>query len=275
MVGVVSQAAEGDGGFFDRMEEYLSVTSRGALSRETRRLPAASAHFDPALCNTSHPLEDLLSRLRRRTQKGQAGRLLFHGPPGGGKTEFALYVAQELGREPVVRRPSDLLSPYVGVAEKNIAAMFRECAGTETVLILDEADALLAGREGAQRSWEVTQAAEFLQGLQSFESVLIACTNRVAAIDPALRRRFHQSVEFGPVRPEQLRSALERFFPGVEWTDREVSRLSAGPAVMASDVATAADVLEGSADPESVLAEIAANARSRDMTRSIGFGTGG
>jgi SpoVK/Ycf46/Vps4 family AAA+-type ATPase len=217
----------------------------------------------------------VLARLCRRTQKGHASRLLFHGPPGGGKTEFALYMAQELGREPVVRRPSDLLSPYVGVAEKNIAAMFRECADNDTVLILDEADALLAAREGAQRAWELTQAAEFLQGLQNFEGVLIACTNRVSGVDSALRRRFHQAVEFGPLRREQLRLALEGFFPGVEWTDRDVARISAGPAVMASDVATAADVLEGSADPESVLAEIAANARSRDMTRSIGFGTGG
>jgi SpoVK/Ycf46/Vps4 family AAA+-type ATPase len=167
------------------------------------------------------------------------------------------------------------LSPYVGVAEKNIAAMFREYAGNETVLILDEADALLAGREGAQRSWELTQAAEFLQGLQSFEGILIACTNRVAAMDPALRRRFHQSVEFGPLRRQQLCRALERFFPAVAWTDRDLARMSGGPPIMVSDVATAADLLENSANPEAILTEIAANARSRDMTRSIGFGAGG
>ena len=284
IVGVVSAArAEDDSGhankasqrFHDQMEEYLSVTSRGALSRETRKLPAASAHFDPALCNTSQPVERVLARLRGRVQEGKAGRLLFHGPPGGGKTECAMYVAQELGREPVVRRPSDLLSPYVGVAEQNIAEMFRESATDDCVLILDEADALLADRAKAQRSWEVTQAAEFLQGLQNFEGVVIACTNRVESVDPALRRRFHQALEFGPLRPEQLHCALKRLFPAIAWTERAIAKFGSGPPIMASDVATAAEMVERDADAESVVAEIAANARSRDMTRSIGFGTGG
>ncbi len=272
--------------FYRDAEEYLRVTSRGALARETRRLPAPSAHFDPALCNVTQGVSDVVARLRHRSEKEKGTRLLFHGPPGGGKTEFALYVAQVLGRESVVRRPSDLLSPYVGVAEWNIAAMFREYAGPETVLILDEADALLADRAGAHRSWEVSQAAEFLQGIQDFEGVLLACTNRLEHVDPALRRRFHQVIEFGPLGTEQIRAALERFFPYLTWEPAHEHALDRGPAIMVSDIATAAEVFDvdglrdhgaigGSGrivEETRIIQEIQANARARgEDARSIGF----
>lgn len=282
----LSTAAGADGGdrsaqgaeLYRHMEEYLSVTSRGALGRETRRLPAAAGHFDPGLCNAAPGATTLLERLDRRARAGRSSRLLFHGPPGGGKTELASYLAGALGREAVIRRPSDLLSPYVGVSEQQVAAMFREAAGEETVLILDEADALLADRAGAVRSWEITRAAEFLQGLQDFEGILIACTNRLDGVDPALRRRFHQLVAFGPLRPEQFRPALERFFPQVAWSAAALAELEAGPPVMMSDIANAADLLgpddempEDPAPAGKIIAEIRAGGAARGEGRGIGF----
>ncbi len=169
-------------------DAYLRAGSRGPLAAEYRPLPSAVSNYDASLCNASVPVTDLLHTVRTRAEAGRPTRLLFAGPPGGGKTQFALHLADELGREALVQRPSDLLSPFVGVAEQNIARMFAEAEATDALLILDEADALLADRAGAHRSWEVTQAAEFLQGVQSFGGTLIACTNRVEAIDPALRR---------------------------------------------------------------------------------------
>jgi hypothetical protein len=255
---------------------------------------------------------ELLAQIRNRRERGKATRLLFDGPPGGGKTQGALYLAREAGAEAVVYRPSDLLSPFVGVAEKNIARMFREAEERGTLLVLDEADALLTDRGNARRSWELTQAAEFLQGLQEFGGTLIACTNRLTAIDSALRRRFHQCVTFGPLPPELTEEALWHLFPGLPFAPAHLKELTAGPPLMMSDLANAAELLDhesfslagaedgprdrdaagddGSSpeaqgarpaerspdaerfpDTERVVRAILANAKSRDMSRSIGF----
>ncbi|MFN2312564.1 MAG: AAA family ATPase, partial [Spirochaetia bacterium] len=278
-------------------EDYLQAASGGPLSEEFRSLPAPAGEFDPQLCAADPPATELLEDVQRRSAAGRGVRLLFAGPPGGGKTQFALYLAAELGREAMVRKPSDLLSPYVGMAEKQIAAMFREARQSGAVLVLDEADALLGNRAHAQRSWELSQAAEFLQGIQEFPGILIACTNRVEHIDPALRRRFHRHAQFGALRADMLPAALERFFPQHTWAAEApaLKRLSAGPALMMSDIATAADVLEfaeagdgvesghdgdgldtGWSGPngtsqDRIVAEILSNAGARDMTRSVGF----
>ncbi|TVR05376.1 MAG: AAA family ATPase [Spirochaetaceae bacterium] len=257
-------------------DAYLRAGARGPLAHEYRPLPSAVSNYDASLCNASVPVAELLHTVRTRANSGRATRLLFEGPPGGGKTQFALHLADELGREALVQRPSDLLSPFVGEAEQNIARMFARAEATDSILILDEADALLADRAGAAHSWEVTQAAEFLQGLQSFGGTLIACTNRIDAIDPALRRRFHRQVCFRALGSRQILDALRRFFPDHQWTDAHADPLGAAPPLMLSDIANAADMLTsdpeaGLCDAETIITEIIANARARDRTRLVGF----
>lgn len=258
-------------------EDYLQAAAGGPLAAEFRNLPAPAEQFDLNLCAADPPADVLLAHVQRRSDAGRGVRLLFSGPPGGGKTQFALYLAAELCREAMVRKPSDLLSPYVGMAEKQIAAMFREARQTGAVLVLDEADALLGDRAHARHSWELSQAAEFLQGIQEFPGVLIACTNRVEQIDSALRRRFHRHAHFGVLRADLLPAALGRFFPQFIWGAEEATlkRLSVGPELMMSDIANAADVLEfadeGELSQDRIVVEILANATTRDMSRSIGF----
>ncbi len=69
------------------------------------------------------------------------------GLRGGGKTQYALWLAKRIGRDVVLKRPSDLLSKYVGESEQQIA--------------------------------------EFLQQIQEYSGFLIACINRIDAVDPA------------------------------------------------------------------------------------------
>ena len=143
--------------------------------------------------------------------------------------------------------------------------------------MLDEADALLSDRAHARHSWELSQAAEFLHGIQEFPGVLIACTNRVEQIDSALRRRFHRHAYFGALRADLVPAALGRFLPQFIWAAEEATlqRLSGGPELMMSDIANAADVLEfadeGELSPDRIVLEILSNATTRDMSRSIGF----
>ena len=149
--------------------------------------------------NTDPPLQPTIEGLARNG----FGRLCLYGPPGTGKTAFARYLADALGRELMVMRASDLLDKYLGQTEQKIAAMFYEATQDDAVLLLDEVDSLLSDRAGAHRRWEVSQVNELLTGLEAFEGVFIATTNRLEALDRAVLRRFDLKVRFRPLSADQ------------------------------------------------------------------------
>jgi transitional endoplasmic reticulum ATPase len=166
---------------------------------------ARSLDYRPDLLNADCDLARLLQGVRAQGE----GRLCLYGPPGTGKSAYGRYLAKQLDRPLLVRRASDILSPYVGVAEQQIARMFQEARGEGAVLLLDEADSLLQDRRGAHRSWEVTQVNEMLTQMEAFDGIFIASTNMLDALDAAASRRFDASVRFDYLRPAQ---AIELFF---------------------------------------------------------------
>ena len=104
------------------------------------------------------------------------GTMLFYGPSGTGKTALARYIAKELGRECLLKRASDLLNPYLGMSEQNVAEAFREAERDGAVLVIDEADTFLFSRDTAQRSWETSLVNEFLTALEECRSF---CTTQI------------------------------------------------------------------------------------------------
>lgn len=131
---------------------------------------------------------------------------------------------------------------------------------------------------------------QFLQQLQDFAGVLIACTNRPEAVDQAIRRRFHRHVYFGPLPPALLQPALAHMFPDVTFTDEDHRVLLDAPTIMMSDIATARElfeVSEAAGDHKSladsicdesarqaslqIIDDILESARSREMSHTIGF----
>jgi transitional endoplasmic reticulum ATPase len=105
-------------------------------------------------------------------------------------------LAEALDRELVARQASDLLSPYVGETEHNLARLFREFDPSRSVLLLDEVDSFLSDRRQAQRSWERTQVNELLQQMERFSGIFIAATNLMSGIDGAALRRFDFKLSF-------------------------------------------------------------------------------
>jgi hypothetical protein len=87
-----------------------------------------------------------------------------HRQDGAGRA----HRTQALDRPLMVKQASDLMSKYVGETEQNMAAMFREAEAEKAVLLLDEADSFLQDRRGAQRTYEVTEVNEMLQGMERF-----------------------------------------------------------------------------------------------------------
>lgn len=140
------------------------------------------------------------SMLEKDNQVGV--NILFHGPPGTGKTELAKYMGQSLDREISIKYASDILGPYVGMNEKNIAKAFQTASENKSILVFEEVDSFLSSREMARRSWEVNMVNEFLVRMENFKGILICTTNNYPWVDKAALRRFMFKVEFDYLNPD-------------------------------------------------------------------------
>ena len=139
--------------------------------------------------------------------------ILLYGPPGTGKTLAAEAIAGELGRTLWRLRTDQLLGKYVGETEKRIAAVFRAAREAGDVVLLDEADSLLASRDSLQQRWEVSATNLLLQEIERFPGVVVLTTNRDAALDPALERRLLARLEIGMPGPEEREQLWQRHLP--------------------------------------------------------------
>jgi len=133
------------------------------------------------------------------------GTLCFYGAPGTGKTALAEYLAKQLERPLMIRRASDLVSKFVGETEQQMAAMFRDAEAEKAVLLLDEADSFLQDRRGAQRTYEVTEVNEMLQGMERYNGIFVCTTNLLESLDQAALRRFTFKIQFKPLTADQRR----------------------------------------------------------------------
>lgn len=186
----------------DSLNEILQSRGLPVLGRSRR-----SVTFDTALLRTDQPIAPVLELLQRQP----SGRLCLYGPPGTGKTALAAHIAERIDRPLLKRRAADLLGPYIGQTEQAIAGMFREAEREGAVLCLDEADSFLRDRQGAQRSWEVTQVNELLTRLEDFEGVFVASTNLMDSLDAAALRRFDFKLRFEWLDLQQRRHLLEHY----------------------------------------------------------------
>lgn len=140
--------------------------------------------------------------LEAKDKPGQAGRdkprmnLLLHGVPGSGKTEFVKYLAKQLGKKLNIKNASELLSMYVGGTEHLLAAAFAEAEKNNEMLFIDEGDSMLSSRDGAQRSWEVSQVNTLLTEMENFNGIFAVSTNLIQKLDPAALRRFTFRIHF-------------------------------------------------------------------------------
>ncbi|MGA2675383.1 MAG: CDC48 family AAA ATPase [Methanobacterium sp.] len=143
-----------------------------------------------------HP--EIFDRLGIDPPKG----VLLHGAPGTGKTLLAKAVANESGSNFVPINGPEVMSKYVGEAEKKIREIFKEAEeNAPTILFIDEIDAIAPKREEVTGEVErrvVAQILALMDGLKERGKVIvIGATNRPDALDPALRRpgRFDREIE--------------------------------------------------------------------------------
>ncbi len=157
--------------------------------------------YDLAMLNVESRFE--IPRIVEALKTRGHGALCFYGAPGTGKTALAEHIAKALDKPLIIKQASDLMSKYVGETEQNMAAMFKEAEEEKAVLLLDEADSFLQDRRGAQRTYEVTEVNEMLQGMERHNGIFICTTNLLDSIDQAALRRFTFKIKFMPLTAVQ------------------------------------------------------------------------
>jgi AAA+ superfamily predicted ATPase len=168
--------------------------------------------------------------------------ILFTGDVGTGKTALATSFADELARSQGVSPTLYALSlssrgsGAVGEMTRLIAAAFEHVrsvgARSPTILLIDEADALAQSREFAQMHHEDRAGVDALiRGLDSLSTrrlavLVLMCTNRVSALDPAVRRRAALTLAFDRPNEARRRDLLVVALDGLGFSPDDVSRLA-------------------------------------------------
>ncbi|KAK4515042.1 uncharacterized protein ATC70_002652 [Mucor velutinosus] len=136
--------------------------------------------------------------------------ILLHGPTGVGKTMLCSALASEAGVNFMLVESSQIRSKVVGESEKGIAKLFSQArANSPCILFIDQIDMLLPKR-GTSHSSEntsdriVTGFLTEMDGLLTknrskgahIDLLVVAATNRIDAIDPAVLRpgRFDEHI---------------------------------------------------------------------------------
>ncbi len=218
---------------YKKLELLPGIDHQKTKSRAKTTTPQRVRELSPALLNTSVALPQLIADVenfykylaREKTPLFHNYNLIFHGPPGTGKSMFAQTLASKLKRPLISLSASDLLSHLVGETEEFIVAAFQEAQKKKAILFLDEMDAILGEREAASASWERSQVNEFLIQMEKFQGVFIAATNFPKIVDKALERRFAHKIFFSHLK-EDAREAFFDFFFKLPLTQMEKVRLS-------------------------------------------------
>ncbi|MDD1656712.1 MAG: CDC48 family AAA ATPase [Methanomicrobiales archaeon] len=130
--------------------------------------------------------------------------VLLYGPPGTVKTLIAKAVASESKAHFIPIAGPEIISKYYGESEQRLREVFQEAeTNAPSIIFIDELDSIAPRREDVTGEVERRVVAQLLTMMDGLEErgqvVVIGATNRVDAIDPALRRpgRFDREIEIG------------------------------------------------------------------------------
>lgn len=142
--------------------------------------------------------------------------VVLHGPPGCGKTFAVDRLIDFLGWPSFQINASSVASPYIHETSKKVAEVFdKAMENAPSVLVIDEMEAFLADREIGSGHHRVEEVAEFLRRIPEaakHEVLIVAMTNRVDMIDPAILRRgrFDHVVSVDYASEVEVLSLLEK-----------------------------------------------------------------
>lgn len=167
----------------------------------------------------------LYSRQSRKLGLRWPRGLLLYGPPGTGKTSLVRAVVRECGAHLIVISPHSVHRAHAGESERILRDAFAEASShaklsKPSVIFIDEIDALCPRRD-SRREQDIRVASQLFMLMDSnkpsakskLQVVVVASTNRVDSIDPALRRsgRFDAEIEVTTPNEEERFQILKLY----------------------------------------------------------------
>ncbi len=143
-----------------------------------------------------------------------ARRLLFHGPPGTGKTMAAAVMAKELGLPMFTVNTEAMIDSHLGGTGQNLKKVFSFISTTNAVFLIDEFDSIATSRQDTSSGsgGDVKEMKRVLTSLLVFmeshepRGLLVCATNLPEVLDGAVMRRFDDIVMFSqPSIQDKLR----------------------------------------------------------------------
>ncbi|MCD7457058.1 AAA ATPase cdc48 [Datura stramonium] len=213
-----------------------------------------------------YPVEhaELFEKFGMSPSKG----VLFHGPPGCGKTLLAKAIANECQANFISIKGPELLTMYFGESEANVRELFEKARqSAPCILFFDELDSIATkrgssvGDAGGAADRVLNQLLTEMDGMTAKKSIfVIGATNRPDIIDPALLRpgRLDQLI-YIPLPDEESRYQIFR------------ASLRKSPVSCKVDFRHFAKITEGysGADITAICQRACKNAISEDIKKDI------
>lgn len=214
-------------------------TVRSSTSQSTRSSTGSSAdsQFDITYEDIGG-LDDELEQIREMIELPLSNPALFrqlgvdppkgvllHGPPGTGKTLIAKAVANEVNAYFETISGPEIVSKYKGDSEERLRETFEDAShNSPAIVFVDEIDSIGGSRndDADMENRIVTQLLTLMDGIGTRDEVIvIGATNRVDALDPALRRggRFDREIEIGVPDEPGRREILDVHTRGMPLAD--------------------------------------------------------
>ena len=193
--------------------------ARGAVAEDIKRkCTFADVAANEQALRSLMELRDYLKNPQKYVEYGarMPKGVLLYGPPGTGKTLLARALAGEAGVPFFALSGSDFVEKYVGVGAGRVRELFKKArkAG-RCVIFIDEIDAMGKRRDDTssdERDQTLNALLSEMSGFYTGDGVIvIAATNRIEMLDPALLRpgRFDRQIEVGLPGPRERLSILK------------------------------------------------------------------
>lgn len=167
-------------------------------------------------------IDDITTELEYRAELNERGllprnRLLLWGPAGCGKSSVARAMGSALDVTAYGVSLPRVIDKYIGATGQNLGELFGALQ-SNTLVVFDELDALGATRGGVEQSAGkefngiVNTMLTLLDRCQ--RGIIVATTNRPDIVDPALLRRFDETIEIPGPSDAQMAALSERLCAG-------------------------------------------------------------
>jgi len=153
-------------------------------------------------------------------------RILFHGPPGTGKTMTACLLGKYTNRDVFRIDLSMVVSKYIGETEKNLSKLFDKAANKEWILFFDEADSIFGKRTNvrdAHDKYANQEVSYLLQRIESHAGLVILASNMKSNIDSSFTRRFNSIIEFENPGMEERERLWQNYIPKSIKVEKDIS----------------------------------------------------